>query len=906
MRPLNFQKIYIILLMLCFHLNAVCQFGTDVFVFGSDNASNYSTANFPNEGSNGFGFGSWVSSVNNGGFFRGTATSNNASNSAVLDVSGNSFGMWAGGFSNVGRNFDNLAIGDVLSFSISFQWDNGSKGFNLYTGGEGISQVFNLNIIEAGYSWTGGGSQGMTSWNVAPGDRQNGVVLKIEITQTISGLDYEISSTTGDGGFGVKTGSVAFSGNINAVRFYVANAGGDGGNFYFNNLKIDSKHRIPSGETSVVSDNYTAPSIFIANGASLSVNADRTLSSTGGISGSGAFIINGTLELNPGGFSNIAPNYGSSSTLRYNTGGTYGRGIEWSATSGNGYPHHVQISGNTTLNLGNNGTGVERECSGNLTVDAGSTLSLNISQMTAALKVKGDFVNNGTVALSASIGGDLKLEGDFNDNGTFNANQRAVFFEGGNNQNINANNSPLEINVMVINKSAGEVIMNQNLLADKTANPIQFNSAQSVLNLNGFTLTIGEAGQSSQATFTTGSGLKGSSTSNLIVLGNDAFGTIPFIENFRELNNFTVNRAGTSPSVSLNSDLEIHGALTVSSGKLISASNKITLRSSATLSESDDHFVQGILETTKTLSANVNTDFANIGMEIEPDDNMGETTVIRNTNAAFESGNETAMTRSYQVIPQNNGSALIKFKYAPEDLTGRTEANLKLFKSSDGSDGSWKRLWENFVLDEANNTITVKTPSFSYITSHDDESFGPEPLPVSLQYFKLGENEKANKLEWATSTEVNSNRFEIEKSSNTKNWRKIGETKAAGNSNNTKFYAFTDDASSEFETSYYRLKMIDNDESFEYSKIISSAILTKSKFVIYPNPFSKNLFLEAEKSDISKIELFDCRGILRITQENMNNDIHTIETSGLESGVYFIRIYGKNGVQTLKVLKGAN
>jgi hypothetical protein len=87
----------------------------------------------------------------------------------------------------------------------------------------------------------------------------------------------------------------------------------------------------------------------------------------------GGLVVNGTFQINSGGWiSGNAPNYGSGSTLKYNTNGDYGRGLEWSATTGAGYPHHVQLSNNTNFNFPN-ASNTARSMAGNLTIDAGSS-----------------------------------------------------------------------------------------------------------------------------------------------------------------------------------------------------------------------------------------------------------------------------------------------------------------------------------------------------------------------------------------------------------------------------------------------------------------------------------------------------------------------------------------------------
>ncbi len=206
----------------------------------NDDASNYSNSDYVSDGNLGYGFNSWYTANSDGGYFRGDA-SDGRSNASILNTGGNAFGLWASGSSDVGRNLQELKSTDTLSFQLSIQWDNGNKGFDLYTGGIGVDQVFNFNYTSTGYTWSGSGTQANTDWSVSPGDRQNGVVLSYKFIQTETGLDYIISALSGDDGFGIKTGSISYSGGINAIKFYVSGAGGgSGGNLYFNNLNVSS------------------------------------------------------------------------------------------------------------------------------------------------------------------------------------------------------------------------------------------------------------------------------------------------------------------------------------------------------------------------------------------------------------------------------------------------------------------------------------------------------------------------------------------------------------------------------------------------------------------------------------------------------------------------------------------
>ncbi|MFY8020863.1 MAG: beta strand repeat-containing protein, partial [Bacteroidia bacterium] len=349
--------------------------------------------------------------------------------------------------------------------------------------------------------------------------------------------------------------------------------------------------------------NYTASSILFASTGSLTVNTGQTLQLAGGVSGSGSFNVDGNLQINAGGFTNIAPTYGSSSTLIYNSGTTYGRGTEWSSTSGAGYPRNVLISGNTTLDLGaNSGTNIARQCAGNLTINSGCSLTLANTAMTQALTVVGKLTNNGTVVLSGSSGGDLKLEGDLDDNGVFTANTRAIFFQGTNNQRVNSTTDPLDIDVMRVTKTAGEIILDQNLLVDETADPFQMTASGALINLNGKSMTIGKAGTASSINMVSGSAIKGSATSSLSLLGTSNTWTLRFDQTTpgttNVLRSLTINRT-SSGVVSLADALNIApaGSLTVTAGTL-NTGGALTLKSDASGTAS-------ILSSSGTISGNV-------------------------------------------------------------------------------------------------------------------------------------------------------------------------------------------------------------------------------------------------------------------------------------------------------------
>ncbi len=216
------SKIFIALLLAPFHTAVAA-------IIAHDDASNY--AAWTNGTNSGTGFGAWVLNNSDGGNFLGPASAQ-GTNNAPLDTGGQSFGLFATGFSTATRELSApLELGQSLNFSIAFQFDNGQRGFNLRFAGD---QLFNFNINDGGYTWDGTGFAPVTPWI---GVRENGVLVHFEFTRVGGSMEYTISSDQ-DANLNT-TGSFIAPSGINNFEFYVSGAGGGtGGDFYFNHLEV--------------------------------------------------------------------------------------------------------------------------------------------------------------------------------------------------------------------------------------------------------------------------------------------------------------------------------------------------------------------------------------------------------------------------------------------------------------------------------------------------------------------------------------------------------------------------------------------------------------------------------------------------------------------------------------------
>lgn len=95
------------------------------------------------------------------------------------------------------------------------------------------------------------------------------------------------------------------------------------------------------------------------------------------------------------------------------------------------------------------------------------------------------------------------------------------------------------------------------------------------------------------------------------------------------------------------------------------------------------------------------------------------------------------------------------------------------------------------------------------------------PLPVKLTQFSAENYDNHIELNWATSEEIQADFFEIQRSTNGKTWTSAGQTTASGSEQGLTQYSFHDEGPGDG-LIYYRLKMVDKDGSFAFSKIVST------------------------------------------------------------------------------------
>ncbi len=157
-------------------------------------------------------------------------------------------------------------------------------------------------------------------------------------------------------------------------------------------------------------------------------------------------------------------------------------------------------------------------------------------------------------------------------------------------------------------------------------------------------------------------------------------------------------------------------------------------------------------------------------------------------------------------------------------------------------------------------------------------------LPVSLLSFKGQNMEGNNVLKWSTATESNNLGFDIERSLDGKNFERIGTVDGGGTSKDVRSYQYVD--RHPFATTYYRLKQIDLDGTFSYSRIITVKG-GEFYFTVYPNPSQDQLYIKNIKggTEVSISDIYGKELIRKIALPAVPFDI-----SSLPSGDFVVTI----------------
>ncbi|HYF29988.1 MAG TPA: T9SS type A sorting domain-containing protein [Chitinophagaceae bacterium] len=166
-----------------------------------------------------------------------------------------------------------------------------------------------------------------------------------------------------------------------------------------------------------------------------------------------------------------------------------------------------------------------------------------------------------------------------------------------------------------------------------------------------------------------------------------------------------------------------------------------------------------------------------------------------------------------------------------------------------------------------------------------------------------------NQLSWATAMEENAQAFELERSTDGGNFRRIAAIPAANAASGSKYNYNDDDAIvKNSPVMYYRLKMIDKDGQFSYSNIVSLRVHTGTNIIITGNPFGNELKLSltSGSSNVVVLKLYDAAGKLVAGKTySLNAGTHELQLSNLSAlprGTYVLDVQAGSKKFAYKVI----
>jgi hypothetical protein len=599
-----------------------------------------------------------------------------------------------------------------------------------------------------------------------------------------------------------------------------------------------------------------------------------------GTTSASATILN-TLRLDAGSYVTQAPFYQANSNLIYNTGGVFGRNVEWGSASGQGYPHHVTVQGNTILDLNTNAiVPAQLSLAGDLTI--GNTTGrgevyLNNS-MNKPLEVRGNLIignanaaaNSSVLALSTTIGGDLWLHGNFTryNNSFYTDNSRAIFFLGAANASVNTPNVTITPGVptqnfsyAIINKSVAsadltlncpvgitnELTLQSGTITSTNTNLLVMYDNSTVVGMNYGTLTSGGSDNS----FVNGPMKK---------IGNDAF-VFPVGKLYAS------NPLGGSP---------------VGGHRLIAMS--------APANTTDEFTAQFYVSNANLVGPIV----APAAPQLVWVSRCEYWRLEKNTPAAAT----VNVTLSWNASSNCNVSYVTNLSSLV--IAGNTSTNYNATSYVTGS-GNWNRYGA---------TSTTGATGAGTITWNGVNAFGPfalgsinandNPLPFELNAFRATGKKDRITLDWEVSKNDLQESYTIERSRDGRLFETVATVTATAA--RTASYAL-DDLKPFNGWNYYRLRARDKQDITASSSIIKIWWGKEAVMSVLPNPAKEKIVINlSDPSSIQQIQLVNSNGQL-LQQFRAISFVNEVNVSSLQAGIYYIRLIGKNGAVTKTFVK---
>lgn len=286
------------------------------------------------------------------------------------------------------------------------------------------------------------------------------------------------------------------------------------------------------------------------------------------------------------------------------------------------------------------------------------------------------------------------------------------------------------------------------------------------------------------------------------------------------------------------------------------------------------------------------------------------------------SGSGIVSGETYNYVSFQNSIAIANIGYGsgPDKVTTSVEPGFLMTRHTTSGNSTYIRTHEmpsgesfipdntsaqtNAILDfyadgyDVGNTGNLRGKHYYFVTEYINV------LPVDLIKFQGRDIEGETHLNWITGSEVNNDYFKIQASNDGLKWETLRIVDGAGNSFSKLHY---DENLGADKNRYYRLKQVDFNGSFEYSKVIyiSRTNLVEDQFIVFPNPVQDQLNFQFDKvtKSVLKAEVLAINGSLVKSLKTLNfteSNIFSVEINDLAEGVYTLMITDDLGFKSAK------
>jgi hypothetical protein len=236
-------------------------------------------------------------------------------------------------------------------------------------------------------------------------------------------------------------------------------------------------------------------------------------------------------------------------------------------------------------------------------------------------------------------------------------------------------------------------------------------------------------------------------------------------------------------------------------------------------------------------------------------------------------------------IPLGQYELLLHLPDPEPTLYGNPNYSIRLANTLPNSDDVWE---SSTGFNQLGHTITVNNTAAGSTCAGSTTFSSSSPLPVTWLNFSITSTDKAIKLYWKVSAEENNQGFQIERSTNGRDFADIGwvDSEQSGDGN----YQYTDQGPFNNQKYFYRLKQMDWDGRYSYSVIREANLPTAGPpLAVFPNPSDGTFELKSAHLRQTIVEIFNSNGQCIWQQRHDFQQQSLFLNLSLAPGVYFLR-----------------